>query len=189
MILFCNSSLTAKISPTLALYLVSSLLPPPQVVHTVYLLWYQCNVDIFFMDWERPKGLLLSSNLNAEATPTSVSTPVSIWRTYFVANEWNEIQSLRRINHTLMLILVLLFLEVHTCACMCTYEVTSLPPSLPPSLQVVGLGHLAERDPVSAVSTSEERYSAPSSDILRFSISSLVFVIIAVILVTPPLNT
>ena len=135
MILFCNSSLTAKISPMYT-STVPSLFPsplPPQVVHTVYLLWYQCNVDIFFMDWERPKGLLLSSNLNAEATPTSVSTPVSIWRTYFVANEWNEIQSLRRINHTLMLILVLLFLEVHTCVCMCTYEVTSLPPSLPPS--------------------------------------------------------
>ncbi len=94
-----------------------------QVVHFVYMMWHQCTVDIFFMDWERPKGVLLSANQNTDTTDTadtkdgvvtSVPTrvPVSIWRTYFVANEWNEIQSLRKINHTLLLALVLLFIQV-----------------------------------------------------------------------------
>ena len=58
--------------------------------------------------------MLLTSNQNPEsiATPTTVTAPVSIWRTYFVANEWNEIQSLRKLNPTLLLLLVLLFLNV-----------------------------------------------------------------------------
>lgn len=37
---------------------------------------------------------------------------VSIWRTYFVANEWNEIQTIRKINPTFQIISVLFFLEV-----------------------------------------------------------------------------
>ena len=52
------------------------------------------------------------------------------------------------------------------------------------SLQVVGLGNLAERDPVADVRTTVDRYSAPASDILRFAISSLHFIIIALIMVS-----
>ena len=81
------------------------------------MIWHQCTIDIFFMDWERPKGILASNQVTEagnKATPPSGTTnaPVSIWRTYFVANEWNEIQSLRKINHTLLLMLVLLFIQV-----------------------------------------------------------------------------
>lgn len=42
----------------------------------------------------------------------SQASPVSIWRTYFVANEWNEIQTVRKINPTFQVIAVLFFLEV-----------------------------------------------------------------------------
>ncbi len=42
----------------------------------------------------------------------SQASPVSIWRTYFVANEWNEIQTIRKINPTFQVIAVLFFLEV-----------------------------------------------------------------------------
>ena len=69
------------------------------------------------MDWERPKGLTASSNQAPDAsgtTPTLNTAPISIWRTYFVANEWNEIQSLGKINYTLLLALVTFFIEVHT---------------------------------------------------------------------------
>ena len=52
------------------------------------------------------------------------------------------------------------------------------------AVQVVGLEHLAERDPSSHVTTSEPRYSAPHSAVLRFSITSLHFVIIAVVMVS-----
>ena len=104
------------------------------MVHFVYLMWHQCTVDIFFMDWERPKGVLISPNATTTQNPdtsdtadtkdgvaTSVPTrvPVSIWRTYFVANEWNEIQSQRKINHSLLLVLVLLFIQV---LCGLTYD-------------------------------------------------------------------
>ena len=37
----------------------------------------QSRVDIFFIDWEKPK---------------QADMKVSTWRTYFVANEWHEIQ-------------------------------------------------------------------------------------------------
>lgn len=42
----------------------------------------------------------------------SPASPVSIWRTYFVANEWNEIQTIRKIDPTFQVIAVLFFLEV-----------------------------------------------------------------------------
>lgn len=44
--------------------------------------------------------------------PKRDPAPVSIWRTYFVANEWNEIQTTRKINPTFQIMAVLFFLEV-----------------------------------------------------------------------------
>lgn len=38
---------------------------------------------------------------------------ISIWRTYFVANEFQEIQTFRRINLTLQLFFVLFLLKVN----------------------------------------------------------------------------
>lgn len=37
---------------------------------------------------------------------------VSIWRTYFVANEFHELQTFRRINLTFQLFFILLLLKV-----------------------------------------------------------------------------
>ncbi len=39
---------------------------------------------------------------------------VSVWRTYFVANEFHEIQTFRRINLTVQLFFVLFLLKVIT---------------------------------------------------------------------------
>lgn len=50
-----------------------------------------------------------SANGEAKRDPS----PVSIWRTYFVANEWNEIQTIRKISPTFQIMAVLFFLEVH----------------------------------------------------------------------------
>lgn len=52
------------------------------------------------MDWERPKA----SNPNT----------ISAWRTCFVANEFNEIQTFRRINVSFHLLFVLFLLKVNT---------------------------------------------------------------------------
>ena len=53
----------------------------------VWLLWFQSQVDIFLLDWERPR----TGNQTGGDNVITVA-PVSIWRTYFIANEWNEIQ-------------------------------------------------------------------------------------------------
>jgi len=49
--------------------------------HMLYTIYMQCNVDIFFVDWEKPKGK---------------TSEVSIWRTLMVANVWNEMQTMRK---------------------------------------------------------------------------------------------
>ena len=50
-------------------------------VYIFYAIYIQCNSDIFFVDWEKPK---------------SNKQDVSIWRTLMVANEWNEMQTQRK---------------------------------------------------------------------------------------------
>lgn len=47
-----------------------------------------------------------------EGVIKSAAAPVSIWRTYFIANEWNEIQTVRKINPLFQVLAVLFFLEV-----------------------------------------------------------------------------
>lgn len=47
-----------------------------------------------------------------EGVTKSAAAPVSIWRTYFIANEWNEIQTVRKINPLFQVLAVLFFLEV-----------------------------------------------------------------------------
>lgn len=47
-----------------------------------------------------------------EGVTKSAAAPVSIWRTYFIANEWNEIQTIRKINPLFQVLAVLFFLEV-----------------------------------------------------------------------------
>lgn len=96
----------------------------------------QCNINIFFIDWERPrarastgarissssKNVAESSTDGKKSTGSTIkSTPdkinaemagVSIWRTYFAANEWAEIQSRRKTSLILQVFGVLFFLNV-----------------------------------------------------------------------------
>eukprot|EP00731_Ephydatia_muelleri_P007668 Em0004g6a len=130
-----------------------------RLLHVVYVLVQQCSVDIFFMDWERPKGTTILPEATPMATPTPApATSVSIWRTLFVANEWNEIQTVRKINPMFLLITVLLFLKV------------------------IGFEYLAEHEPYSHVTQSPDRYSPPYSSTLRFSLTSLHFIITAAVM-------
>uniref|UniRef100_A0A9L0RLJ7 Transmembrane protein 67 n=1 Tax=Equus caballus TaxID=9796 RepID=A0A9L0RLJ7_HORSE len=71
----------------------------------------QITIDIFFIDWERPKGKVLKA-VEGEGGVRSATVPVSIWRTYFVANEWNEIQTVRKINPLFQVLTVLFLLEI-----------------------------------------------------------------------------
>ncbi|XP_029463906.1 meckelin-like isoform X2 [Rhinatrema bivittatum] len=101
----------------------------------------QLSISIFLIDWEKPKG---RSTFNAGKGSPSVS----IWRTFLVANEWNEIQTLRKLCPGLQLFAVLLLLEV------------------------VGLKNIAARDLNLDLQPAAYSYLAPWSPILRFGISA-----------------
>ncbi|KAM9387053.1 meckelin [Phaethornis superciliosus] len=120
----------------------------------LHLLVSQLTVDIFFIDWERPKGKVLKA-VEGEGVVKSAAAPVSIWRTYFIANEWNEIQTLRKINPLFQVLAVLFFLEV------------------------VGFSNLALMDSSSSLTRDTESYIAPSSRILRFGVSAALWLAIA----------
>ena len=59
------------------------------VLHPTLLPGLQTCPDIFFIDWERARRVVPRGGGREEAAP------VSCWRTLFVANEWNELQTLR----------------------------------------------------------------------------------------------
>lgn len=116
----------------------------------------QITIDIFFIDWERPKGKVLKA-VEGEGGVRSATVPVSIWRTYFVANEWNEIQTVRKINPLFQVLTTLFFLEV------------------------VGFKNLALMDPSSSLSRSLSDYTAPYSRILRYAVATTIWLVIGII--------
>ncbi|KAJ3100774.1 Meckelin [Phlyctochytrium planicorne] len=78
-----------------------------QSIHVLARLRQQCNVDVFFLDWEKSKGkLLMNGN---ELSPSAA--PVSVWRSIFMANQWNSLQTYRRINAALLLICMFFVLD------------------------------------------------------------------------------
>ncbi|XP_041513184.1 meckelin isoform X3 [Microtus oregoni] len=116
----------------------------------------QITIDIFFIDWERPKGKVLKA-VEGEGGVRSATVPVSIWRTYFVANEWNEIQTVRKTNPLFQVLSTLFFLEV------------------------VGFKNLALMDSSSSLSRNPSDYVAPYSRILRYAVASAIWLVIGII--------
>ncbi|GCB77610.1 hypothetical protein scyTo_0016717, partial [Scyliorhinus torazame] len=116
----------------------------------------QLTVDIFFIDWERPKGKIVKSVAGGGDIKTAPA-PVSIWRTYFVANEWNNIQTIRKINPIFQIFVVLFFLEV------------------------VGFANLTSMSPYSNLKRTAESDVVPPSRILRFGMASGIWLTVGVI--------
>ena len=83
------------------LLVVAVSLASVSMAHTLY---WQCNYDVFFLDWEKPRTTTTAGGKNT-------STPVSAWRQFFIANEWNKIQSKRLTSRPLTLLFMILFLE------------------------------------------------------------------------------
>ena len=72
-----------------------------KAIDILYILHSQIYVDIFFIDWERPRGSIsVGGGGDGRGGQYNVSSPVSVMRTLFVANEWREIQTIRRIKPT-----------------------------------------------------------------------------------------
>ncbi|XP_055605729.1 meckelin [Uranotaenia lowii] len=78
------------------------------------------GIDIFFIDWERPKifdagiggqrsHLLDTPSIASSATNRPSCDSVSAWRNYFIANEWQELATTRKISmfaHIILLVVV-----------------------------------------------------------------------------------
>lgn len=91
------------------------------------------NFDIFFIDFERPKSsndhnFFHGSNKSHPGTPSissslkpTISSPsptnecVSAWRNYFIANEWQELMTKRKISIHLHVVFVVGALLVSAC--------------------------------------------------------------------------
>lgn len=80
-----------------------------QIVELVRLIWKQTTIDIFLVDWEKPR---IASNQKQVGLMATQKQTVSIWRSYFVANEWAEIQTKRKISSPIQLLFTILLLKV-----------------------------------------------------------------------------
>ncbi|KAG5680865.1 hypothetical protein PVAND_010346 [Polypedilum vanderplanki] len=103
-----------------------------KVVKLLKLFFDMITLDIFFIDWERPKAFNTSDHflhgsnkshpgtpsITSSLKPTLSSSPsptndcVSAWRNYFVANEWQELITKRKISVQLHVIFVIVFLII-----------------------------------------------------------------------------
>uniref|UniRef100_UPI0037E7BDA2 meckelin n=1 Tax=Semicossyphus pulcher TaxID=241346 RepID=UPI0037E7BDA2 len=127
-----------------------------KAVQFLHKLILQVSVDVFLMDWERPRS---KGSRTVQATSESKRdpSPVSIWRTYFVANEWNEIQTIRKISPTFQIMAVLFFLEV------------------------LGFSNLALRDPWPTLERSPDAYTPSYSLILRYGLAATLWLCIGLL--------
>ncbi|XP_067396070.1 meckelin-like [Emydura macquarii macquarii] len=120
----------------------------------LHLLITQLSISIFLIDWEKPKE---TPAFKAPTGGQRATSSVSIWRTFLIANEWNEIQTHRKLNPSLQLFAVLLLLEV------------------------VGLKNIASRDLNLDLHPGADAYRAAWSPILRFGIAASLWLALAIV--------
>ncbi|XP_034976972.2 meckelin-like isoform X2 [Zootoca vivipara] len=142
----------SQIETNFIIYVLSALVL--KSLDLIHILITQLTVSIFLIDWEKPKerGTAKTSMGYQKATSS-----VSAWRTFLIANEWNEIQTHRKVNPSLQLFAVLLLLEV------------------------VGLKNLTSRDLNVNLHLGPNAYHAPWSPILRFGIAASVWLAVGIV--------
>ena len=127
----------------------------------------QMNVDVFLLDWERPRPVTVPPRPQSSASTTSSAaaaaaegapngegvrgSSVSAWRTYLVANEWNELQALRKTATALQVFLVVFILKI------------------------CGVENLATADARSVVGRPEDAYVGEHSYVCRFVLFACVY--------------
>ena len=121
----------------------------------MHLIFSQSYIDIFFIDWEKPRlrGEKQAPNQN-QASDTRHDNGVSIWRTYFAVNEWNEIQSYRKTSRVFNIMGALFFLSV------------------------LGFENFGTSDPRANQYFTSDQYKAPFSPSFRFAINVSVWIVI-----------
>ncbi|XP_074864667.1 meckelin-like [Carettochelys insculpta] len=119
----------------------------------LHLIITQLTISIFLIDWEKPKEKAV---FKSTAGGQKATSSVSVWRTFLVANEWNEMQTCRKSNPSLQLFAVLLLLEV------------------------VGLKNIASRDLNLDLHPATDAYLAAWSPILRFGIAASLWLAVGI---------
>ncbi|KAG2452271.1 hypothetical protein HYH02_003295 [Chlamydomonas schloesseri] len=76
-----------------------------QSLGLVWMLWAQTRTDVFFIDWEKSRKVLSKEGSREE------NAPISCWRMLMVANEFNELQTVRITSPAFTLLLVTLILD------------------------------------------------------------------------------
>ncbi len=82
-----------------------------KILQVLLLVYRQCTVDVFFIDWEKERGGGGDDKANSDAynkDKPSYSN-VSVWRSILIANEWCEMQAQRHTDIDLSLMFLLLF--------------------------------------------------------------------------------
>jgi len=79
-------------------------------LHLLELIWRQTQHDVFFVDWEEPKGGV-SGLEAAEGDRDSARCTVSTWRLVLVSNEWVKLQTTRGVSVELSLTALLFLLQ------------------------------------------------------------------------------
>lgn len=109
-----------------------------------------------------------------------------------MANEWNEIQTIRKISPTFQIMAVLFFLEVHLTSTLFAVLVMSLllvADMSPCVVQVLGFSNLALRDPWPTLERSLQAYTPSYSLILRYGLAATLWLCIGLLQVQLPLFT
>ena len=85
-----------------------------KLVYMLYkIVFEQCSFDIFLIDWERPKAhsRTFAGQLGGLNPEQESKVDVNAWRSLFLLNEFNEMQTYRLVSSELTLILYGLFME------------------------------------------------------------------------------
>ena len=129
-------------------YLISAFVL--KTINIGYLLYSQISVDVFLLDWERPP--LISSKEKEAGEP-----PISVWRTYLVANEWNELQIRRKTRIGLQLVMVVFIMKI------------------------LGVENLCSADPHNLLKVEEGKYMATPSYVCRLGLGVAIWLGLALI--------
>uniref|UniRef100_T1HAV0 Uncharacterized protein n=1 Tax=Rhodnius prolixus TaxID=13249 RepID=T1HAV0_RHOPR len=95
-----ESNKAVKVSFKVEFHMRENVKRHSDVLEVVVMIWRQVTVDIFLIDWEHPR------------VEKSNSLFVSAWRTYFVANKWHDLQTIRKTNIIIQLAVTIIVLKV-----------------------------------------------------------------------------
>ncbi|TPX38641.1 hypothetical protein SeLEV6574_g07708 [Synchytrium endobioticum] len=96
-----------------------------QLMYVIMTVYQQCTIDVFFIDWEKPRGHTRESaaTLLDGSHASRAKAPVSVWRSVFIANQWNALQTYRRVNLEFCVVWVYFLVE----GCRIRYVATPQP--------------------------------------------------------------